>query len=142
MKKWHLIFLTLLSTPLYGANLSASVSGFENAQGHLRFALFSKARQEAFPRETDKADYVRDLEIRNGQAQVSLCDIPPGTYAVFLFHDSNDNGVVDHRWYGPPEEAFAYYRIFKVRLLPPEFDEVAFQVKDADIEMEIPLQHF
>ncbi len=142
MRKWPLIILVLLSTPLYGADISATVSGFKNNQGHLRFALFSKARQEAFPRETDKADYVQEMEIRNGKAHVSLSDIPPGIYAVFLFHDSNDNGVVDHRWYGPPEEAFAYYRIYQVKVVPPDFDEVAFEVKDADIEVKIPLQFF
>lgn len=142
MKRLALLMLIICSQPLFAVEITAHVTGFENSSGRLRFAMFTKAREDSFPVEFKDAEYVKDAGINNGEATVSISNVAAGVYAVFLFHDSNNNGVMDHKWYGPPEEAFAYYKLYKVKMMPPDFDDVSFQVSDTDIQLEIPLQIF
>ncbi len=140
LRQSPLLMLLLLSLPLCAADITATVTGFENSDGRLRFSMFSKSRQGLFPMETGKADYVKEAEINGGEAIVKLSDVTAGEYAVFVYHDSNNNNDMDHHWYGPPIEAFGYYTPFKVKLMPPDFDEVSFRVTDSDMEITVPLQ--
>lgn len=141
MKRSILLLLTLLPLPGYGVDLTARITGFANSQGSARLAMFSKSRQELFPNKGNP-DYVRDSVITAGTATITLSDVPPGEYAIFVYHDSNSNNSLDHKWYGPPREAFGYYRHFTVKLVPPDFDEVSFQVTDKEMVFNISLQTF
>jgi len=74
---------------------------------------------------------------------VAYCEnVAPGNYAAFIFHDENNNGVMDHNWLGLPKEKFGYYKNFKVKLLPPSFDDVAFNVSAQDQTYTTTLQDF
>lgn len=140
MKQFVIVMLMLFALPLYAADITATITGFENNEGQLRFSMFSKSRQALFPMETGEAEYVSNAEIHNGKAIITIKDVPPGEYAVFVYHDSNGNNDMDHHWYGPPIEAFGYYKLFQVRLMPPNFDDVSFRVSDSDVKIRIPLQ--
>lgn len=142
MKKLTMLLLALCALPGYAAEITARVTGFANDQGSVKFAMFSKSRQGFFPDKAGQADYVADSVISAGTATITFHNVPEGEYAVFVYHDSNSNNILDHRWYGPPLEPFAYYRAFKVKLMPPAFDEVAFQVTDRDRVLDISLQTF
>lgn len=141
MKRLTVLLLTLLSLPGYAADLTARITGFASNQGNARLVMFSKSRQALFPNKGD-ADYVRDSAISAGTATITISDVPAGEYAVFVYHDSNSNYSLDHKWYGPPNEAFGYYRHFTVKLMPPDFEEVSFQVTDRDLVFDLSLQTF
>lgn len=137
-----LLSLACLSVPAFAADITAHIAGVENGEGRVRFAMFSQSREKHFPQETERAEYLVDAHVNDGQATVSIADVPAGTYAIFVYHDRNNNGTVDHKWYGPPAEAFAYYRRYEVKWMPPGFEEVSFDVGGADIDMDITLQMF
>jgi uncharacterized protein (DUF2141 family) len=42
-----------------------------------------------------------------GMQSVVFTNLTPGTYAVIVFHDENDNGKLDKTALGMPIEAFA-----------------------------------
>lgn len=89
-----------------------------------------------------KAQHISEAEIINGRANISLNGIKPGSYAIFVYHDSNNNNKVDHKWYGPPKESVGYYREYKIKMMPPDFEDVMFEYIKSNIKMSIVLQTF
>lgn len=62
-----------------------------------------------------------------GTVQVTIPDLPPGQYALAVFHDENDNGRVDTNWAGLPVEGFGFSRVTPLRV--PSFDETSFDTR-------------
>ena len=67
---------------------------------------------------------------------IVINDLPPGTYALKFFQDSNSNGKLDMNWIGIPTEGFGFsnnaYGIF----MPKKFEEWLFKLK-GDTTMEL-----
>lgn len=142
MRIFTVLVLLFTSTGVLAGEIHAAISGFESSEGQLVAVVFSDARQEGFPTEMKQAVLIQHAKIIDGKSHISLKDLESGTYAIFVFHDKNANGIVDHKWYGPPAESFAYYRDYQVFMGPPDFDEVSFQMGNTKLEIEISLQHF
>ena len=54
--------------------------------------------------------------------------ISPGTYAVKVFHDVNDNGVLDTNWIGIPKEPYGFSNDAMGTFGPPSFEQASFKV--------------
>lgn len=80
----------------------ATITRFNNNDGVCRACLFSNAA--AF----EKGDAFRCTAsaILNKTAQISFDNVPDGQYALFVFHDKNNNGVMDKNWLGIPKEGY------------------------------------
>ena len=50
--------------------------------------------------------------------------LPPGDYAVSVYHDVNGNGEMDKNFFGAPNEPYAFSRNYKPVFRAPKFDEV------------------
>jgi uncharacterized protein (DUF2141 family) len=103
--------------------LVVEVSGFKNNSGHAIAKLFipgddviGKGRQEV------------SGTIRNGRSTLTFATAPPGEYAVVVFHDANDNGMIDHNLIGFPKEALGFSNGFALSLTTgrPEFEKLRF----------------
>ena len=99
-------------------------SGFDSGSGHAIAKLFlpgQNVRQHGHL-ET-KAD------IRDGKASLAFPALPAGDYAVVVFHDSNDNGEIDHNLIGMPKEQLGFSNAFKLSLTSglPTFDKLRFR---------------
>lgn len=55
-------------------------------------------------------------------------DISPGTYAVKVFHDVNDNGLLDTNWMGIPREPYGFSNDAMGTFGPPSFQQASFKV--------------
>lgn len=53
-----------------------------------------------------------------------LDHVPPGRYAIAVFHDENSNRNLD-KFAGIPKEGFAFSRNPSIKFRPPRFEEVA-----------------
>lgn len=64
----------------------------------------------------------------NSQPSVQFPDLAEGRYALFVYHDENDNGTLDHNFIGIPIEPMGFSNGFRVSLLSgiPDFDDLAF----------------
>ncbi|MFP4484204.1 MAG: DUF2141 domain-containing protein [Spirochaetaceae bacterium] len=85
--------------------------------------------------------YVQGLRLDpDGAAEVryEFTDVPPGTYAVRAFLDSNRNDDLDIGILGP-KEPWAIYRAPRPVRTPPRFDRVSFDLTDSrhDLDMEL-----
>lgn len=71
---------------------------------------------------------------------VRLEGLAPGSYAVSLFHDENQNGRLD-TLFGIPREGFGFSRNPVVRFGPPRFDAARFEMTAPTTEQAIRLRY-
>ncbi len=55
-------------------------------------------------------------------------NLPPGTYAVSMYHDKNSNGKCDRNFFGIPKEPYGFSNNFKPKFSAPTFEDCAFNL--------------
>ena len=58
-------------------------------------------------------------------------ELPPGTYAIGIFHDVNLNNKMDNNFLGIPVEQFGFSNNARALFGPPDFEDAAFVLKDS-----------
>ncbi len=72
---------------------------------------------------------------------LSFADLPPGNYALSLFHDENSNAKLD-TMLAIPKEGFGFSRNPKIRFGAPAFNQVAFPVAATAVTLTVRMQYF
>jgi len=128
--------ILLLFAGLFGGTVSSSfaastgtlrvpLAGFKSDRGQVVVKLFLPG--DDVPRGPGSRQLT--AKIKGGKARVAFDALPHGTYALFAFHDENQNGTVDHNFLGFPKEALGFSNGFRVSLLSgiPDFDDLKFR---------------
>jgi len=110
-------------------DLTVTVTGLRNGRGKVLACLASAAT--AFPdcKGTGAARHAI-VSANKGTVTVEFGPVPPGTYAISLFHDENGNGKLDTVMM-IPREGYGFSRDAAVRFGPPRFAAAAFTVGNA-----------
>ncbi len=123
MKQQLLIIFILLGFSANALSQTGSilvnVKGFENSKGQVFFRVYNSP--EGFPRKSENACRTMKKDIRSGECQMLITNLPPGEYAVVVFHDENKNGKLDTNWIGIPREALGLSNY--PELSKPDFDK-------------------
>jgi len=101
------------------------VTGLDPPSGILRLAMYdSRQSYEA------RKDPVRSaaVEVKGRDVTLKFDGLPPGDYAIMMYHDANRNNRFD-RILGLPREQFGFSNNAKPGLGPPDFDRVRFHVQ-------------
>lgn len=107
------------------ASIDLSVTGLRSARGLIHICLTRTPAH--FPHcEKDKQAITRSASAT--ATNVEIRDLPPGTYAVAIFHDENSNRKLD-KFMGIPREGFGFSRSPVVRFGPPKFEQVSIQLR-------------
>jgi uncharacterized protein (DUF2141 family) len=77
-------------------------------------------------------------QIMEGYATVTFTNVLPGTYAITLFHDKNDNKIMDFEPNGMPKEMFGVSNNV-MNYGPPQWNDAKFEVGTEPMQMEIRL---
>ena len=103
-KYFFSLFLILFAFQLSAATLDIEVQGITKG-GILNLEISSS--KEAFESDGDDTGVVARIQERvsRGSHQRSF-DIPPGTYAIKLHIDENENGELDTNFLGIPKEQY------------------------------------
>lgn len=128
-----------------GHVVSGTISGISE-EGELLISLVDREGWGANAEELQNAEnfqgYVQGLLIiPDGRRSVSYRfeEVPPGSYAIRAFLDTNGNENLDFGLFGP-REPWGMYRDPRPVLGPPRFQAVAFQVngdiQDADFTLD------
>ena len=83
---------------------------------------------------------VRSVAADSPVVRVRLADIAPGTYAVKVFHDVNNNGQLDLNWLGVPNEPYGFSNDARGSFGPPPFQEASFQVGPKPLTIRITMK--
>lgn len=112
-----------VTSAVAGARIDVLATGFAQDRGHAIAKLFRPGDQVRGP-----GRWETRAPIVGGQAQLTFPDLPPGEYAVVVFHDENDNGQIDHSLLGLPVEALGFSNGFELGLFSglPSFDKLRF----------------
>ena len=104
MRYFGCLSLILCSFHLSAATLDVEIQGIKKG-GILNLEISSS--KEAFESDGDDTGVAARIQERvtKGQYQRSF-DIPPGTYAVKLHIDENENGELDTNFLGIPKEQY------------------------------------
>ncbi len=121
-----------------GTAIEIHIEGLRNTQGIVRLCL---TRNEAhFPDcNGDPAAIKRSIPAARA-AQVRIEGAAPGTYALAVIHDENSNGRLD-RFMAIPREGFGFSRNPRIRMGPPRFDEVRFEVSGTQVRQNVRLRY-
>ena len=128
--------LVILATQWLSAqnvSLTVNVSGFKTNDGKLKVGLYNN--EGTFLKET----YLSlDSKISDLKATVFFKDLPKGEYAISLYHDENNSGVLEKGMFGIPKEAFACSNNAKGKMGPPKYIDAKFTL-DSNKEIVIEL---
>lgn len=77
-----------------------------------------------------------------GETTVTIDNVPPGVYAVQLFHDRNNSGHVDRGMFGIPKESIGFSNDAPLGLHGPKFGRAAFIHGEEPQTITVNLRHF
>ena len=119
--------------------IRAHIEGLHSDRGQVVCALFTAAND--FPKRIDRAFARTAAQIDSGRATCEFPKVPPGAYALSVFHDENWNGRLDTNWLGIPREGVGASNNPKARMGPPRFAAAAFKHSAASTDIEI-IMHY
>ncbi len=104
--------------------LTIKMTGFKTDQGMAVVALFNQP--DAFPTKPEKAATTLRVPVAKGAAKAEFKNLPPGTYAVAVYHDVNNNNKMDANFIGIPKEQTGASNNAKGKVGPPAFKDARF----------------
>lgn len=130
------IGLATLVAPLAAgaAELTIEVGGLRNANGTV-YAAVCTEDQFLQPACT----YFGSAPA--GSGVVSVPDVPPGTYAVQVVHDENDNRTLDRPGL-LPTEGMGFSRDAPMRFGPPQWDDARFDLAEPGATVRLTMRYF
>jgi len=141
MLRWVSLFCAI-SLGLFGtvmpntASIRVGVSQISQIKGTVKWALY----------DNEKAYEQRTPAVKSGSVSVTVesltwevTGLAPGPYALAIYHDVNNNGLLDLNFLGVPKEPYAFSGTSSSKWLPPSFDKAAVQVaKNTLIKISFP----
>jgi uncharacterized protein (DUF2141 family) len=106
--------------------LEVTVENVRPGRGHVRVCLFD-----------NKADFfgnaLRCFDVpatdENAIVKVTFDGLDDKEYAVAVYQDFNQNGILDRSWLGLPKEPYGFSNNPSTFFGPPGFSRVAFQLR-------------
>lgn len=136
-----LSILTLFFSSFTFANdIHIELSGLSSTKGQILYLLFND--DKGFPDRGSLSAKKGGISAALAQQEgLYLKDLPDGEYALSIFHDENNNGILDTNFIGMPKEAFGFSMNPKVYFGPPSFKKARFKLSDQP-KMRIDFIHF
>ena len=137
---WRVAAVAMLMVgPAQAATLTVTVSPVRNDQGLVQLCLFTGPR--GFPEcAGDPSVQRRRLPAQPG-VMTTTFDVPPGVYAVTVFHDEKRLGRVETNFIGIPRSGVGASNNPTARFGPPGFDAAAFTMPDRPASIAITLRY-
>jgi uncharacterized protein (DUF2141 family) len=129
MMKLLLILSLIVGTMFFeqdSNSLTLTVTNVKNEQGVVRVLLFKG--ESGFPDDPDKAFKSASVKISGNKAVTVFDNIPEGTYALSVFHDSQNTGKLRTNAFGIPRDGYGFSNDAMGTFGPPSFDKAAFKV--------------
>jgi uncharacterized protein (DUF2141 family) len=135
------VFATLalgsLATTTVAADLEVRIQAVRSAEGQIRLALYE--REQSFRKE-EQARQLLVLPATTGEAIGRFRDLPPGRYAVLVYHDENGDGKLNLRLGMFPKEGYGLSNNPGLSG-PPKFGDAAFELDEAGGRIDVRLAY-
>jgi len=118
--------------------VTAIVSPFRKTHGFLGCRLFHSA--DGFPESGRDVDEVR-VPVVEATTRWEFRTVAPGTYALAVMHDENDNRKLDKGFLGIPTEGYGVSNNKTYAMSTPKWSESTFKVGAQDVVLSIVLRY-
>ena len=133
MKKLTVLLVIIFSTNFLLAQepnathaVRITVTNFENIKGKLQVCLTDK--KEDFLKQ---CEYATAVTVTNNTISLEIANVKTGVYSISLFHDENNNGVLDTKgFFGIPSEPYGFSNNPSTTFGPPSFEECTFLINE------------
>ncbi len=135
---WCILILSMIMTihgQLWSADLTVKVSGVRSASGNILLSVFN-----------DASSYLitgRGLKIlaTEGAVEVVFRGLSPGTYALAVHHDEDEDGEMATNFIGIPVEGYGFSNNAVASFGPPAYRKAAFLIDTNDAYQRIHLAY-
>lgn len=107
------------------ASVKVKVTKVSSKKGEIYAAMF--ASEKGFPENPKAAYKVARGTAVNGTAMLEFTNVPKGTYAIALFHDTNNDCELNTNFIGIPKEGYGVSNNVKNLFSGPGYKQCAFQ---------------
>lgn len=120
--------------------LVLKLNNLRNKQGQLCLSLF--AGEDGFPADGSKAALSKcfSLQELSENNEVSIENLPIGNYSVAVFHDENNDKILNLAMFGIPLESFGFSNNPKIRFSAPKFADCSFSLIEGTLNLTIDLK--
>lgn len=126
-------------TPTPGGSVTVQVGPLRNRAGSIACRLY--AEPTGFPE--DPAHAVGERRpVTGSSATCAFENLPPGRYAVAVFHDEDDDARLAKNLLGAPAEGYGVSNNRTHLTHAPSFEEAAFEVKRGQaVQLQVALRY-
>ena len=130
---------TIGQTQITKGSLKVVVKNVKNNTGQVGFFLFNSA--DGFPTQTEKALLSGFVKITTTTAEYTFANIALGTYAVYVFHDADNNKKLKTNFIGMPKEGIGVSNNAKGHFGPPKYNDAKFDFNKPEQTITISLAY-
>ena len=127
----------LLAGATPSSDLSIELSGVRSGHGLIHACL---TRTPAYFPDCERDPHAFTRTIPAKDRGIEFRGVPPGRYAIALFHDANANRKLD-KFMGVPREGFAFSRNPVIRFSAPQFDKVSIVLPPGFTRVSVRMQY-
>jgi uncharacterized protein (DUF2141 family) len=131
--------MLLSAAPSPPVDVRVAITSLRSEEGVVRACMTTDPVR--FPRCQGDANAYAIVVRASEATSLDFPAVRPGTYAIALLHDENDNGRADRALGMMPKEGFGFSRDARVRLGPPAFGDAAFRVDRAPVRQTIRMRY-
>jgi uncharacterized protein (DUF2141 family) len=129
---------TSIAEAQQGNTISVPVTGLRNNVGDVRCGLFNFAA--TFPKNGQEFEGVQ-APIANQRATCIFTEVPPGTYAVALFHAAPGQTVMRTVLFGQPLDGYGFSRDASIGMGPPAFSDAAYTYTSGAVNFPVAITY-
>jgi len=119
-------------------SIEVKINGIENNDGVVMIGLYNS--DSDFPDFDKGFTGAAPAADKNGVTH-TFKDILPGTYALAVWHDEDEDKELDKNFLGIPKENYGFSNNASGTFGPPDFKDAAFEVKNGETtKLEISLK--
>jgi len=128
------------AAPAHAGEVVVTVTDLRSTKGVVRACMTT--REDIFPKCIKDPTAHRTVVPASGKVEIRFTGVKPGSYAIALLHDENDNGKADRAMGMMPKEGYGFSRDAPVRMAPPKFKDAVFQLGEGTSRVAIKMRYF
>ena len=109
-------------------SITIEITNIKHPKGTLRLGVFRAGN--TFGSTYTKPDFGQMVTVTGKGIERTVMNLPPGRYALALYHDMNDNWKLDKNFVGYPKEPFGFSNNYRPIFTGPSFEDCVFEVKE------------
>ena len=128
-------------TPIINQNLKVIVVKLDSNDGVVLVSLFKDGN--GYPDDAAKAFGKEKGYIVEKSATIIFKSVPPGSYAIAILHDENNNQKMDKNMLGIPKEGYGFSNNASAPFGPPSYKKAKFtHTASKQTEIQIKAKYF